>query len=58
MVPSTNSPGWSTNGSSIVAVTSEVKSSCWAFGSICEYLWFSKTLKSAPTLRSTLEGWI
>src|SRR5215472_3095015 len=55
--PSTNSPGCRTNGSSPSGSTSLVRSGCSTAGSMCGYLWFSKTRKYRSIRTSMLDGW-
>src|SRR5258708_2721051 len=55
--PSTNSPGCRTNGSSPSVCTRRVRSACSIAGSMCGYLWFSKTRKYRSSRTSTLDGW-
>ncbi len=54
--PRTNSPGCRMNGSSPSGSTSRVRSGCSSAGSMCGYLWFSKTRKNRSSRTSTLDG--
>ena len=56
--PSTNSPGCRTNASSAPTSTSRVRSDWSAAGSMCGYLWLSKTRKNLSSRTSMLDGWI
>src|SRR4051812_40014839 len=54
--PSTNSPGCRMNGSSPSGSTSRVRSDWSAAGSMCGYLWFSKTRKNRSSRTSMDDG--
>src|SRR3954462_3150067 len=55
--PRTNSPGCRMNGSSPSGSTIRVRSDWSAAGSMCGYLWFSKTRKNRSSRTSMDDGW-